>query len=60
MNEWISVKERLPDNGEVVLVCDEHELILMAEHYSYGWVSNPLFVKIKVTHWMPLPEPPKD
>ena len=63
--EWISVEDRLPDNGlERVLVFlrdDDFtkpigENKIDTDRYLDGkWVRWGRFV----THWMPLPEPPK-
>ena len=60
---WIPVSERLPEKEGSVLIFSE--LGGIAEgHYShmYGvWVQYRWNVKgIKVSHWMPLPEPPKE
>lgn len=75
MNEWISVKERLPDDkkdGETVLAVvsgKPHENItlyhaLMTAGYfpREGWVVNeyPEWENPTITHWMPLPEPPEE
>lgn len=59
-DRWIPVTERLPDfNNNVLVVCkypfDESETITLACR-EYG---NEHFWDI-VTHWMPLPEPPKE
>ena len=72
--EWISVKDRLPDNKEYDWVLAQvvedngfmHIPTVMEYRQSkndwfeetYGWLSdhNGAFT---VTHWMPLPEPPK-
>ena len=64
---WISLKERLPDNVEEVLIyCPEFcEKIKQAT-----WCGEDFFVEREdlivepapngyCTHWMPLPEPPK-
>lgn len=81
MTEWISVKDKLPEEGKEVLVI------------AYGWDKNPpcylgclkhtksekswltglesaesdwslwgwSYLRTpKVTHWMPLPDPPKE
>lgn len=75
MSEWISVKERLPDDekdGETVLAVvsgKPHENItlchvLMTAGYfpEEGWVVNeyPEWENPTITHWMPLPEPPEE
>lgn len=69
VQEWVSVKDRLPEEGEYVLcvlkgfnyggkiqVCkfvpaDKFKDKPYFEHFRNGFPS--------VTHWMPLPEPPK-
>ena len=74
VQEWISVKDRLPDNKEYDWVLAQvvedngfmHIPTVMEYRQSkndwfeetYGWISehNGAFT---VTHWMPLPEPPK-
>ena len=66
VNGWISVKDRLPPYGERVLVINE---AYGAEHrytkYNIGvTVRSPhldfTFWGHKVTHWQPLPKPPKE
>ena len=53
---WISVDERLPENGEYVLCVSGAGIIQIAlfdsSVYVYGFYSN------SVTHWQPLPAPP--
>lgn len=51
--KWIKVTDRLPEEGQAVLCYPEY---LPAEYSSY-WLQWSEFY---VTHWMPLPEPPKD
>ena len=69
--EWISVKDRLPDRGQYVLVCctmkvtskiDYVNAVTMAFVCEEGFVDVELDEVITegVTHWMPLPEPPKE
>ena len=51
---WIPVAERLPEIGIVVLVYSEDDGICV-DYYggdSFGYYD--------VTHWMPLPQPPKE
>ena len=63
-SRWIPVAERMPNPGVVVLVYSKlgctyfsHRLYNHVEgkpfciEYSGGW---------EITHWMPLPEPPKE
>lgn len=67
MSEWISVKERLPEKGQNVLVFATSKYIGTEKisidrleegerdsiwFFTHGWFD--------VTHWMPLPEPPKE
>ncbi len=77
--EWISVKDRLPDDDEDVLVYHEYDFHISVGcfcrdniHYyietdgskfytDTGWESEiPWAQKGGVTHWMPLPQPPKE
>jgi hypothetical protein len=60
--KWISVEDRLPAFGEVVLV-QGGVALLRGNGNWYTGMEEPLFTRIinwKVTHWRPLPEPPKE
>ena len=67
--KWIPVTERLPDNiDEEVLVCNEEYeksflgFVTVAIYDGSGWLEcwqREKYVAC-VTHWMPLPEPPKE
>ena len=73
--QWISVKDRLPDVAGMYIVtaCDEwcshgegiwYDTVVVVAEYSSGcwnWNENGTDYDIDdlVTHWMPLPEPPK-
>lgn len=62
MDEWISVIEREPETGGNVLVFDGsfHIAYFRPEqaihHYRYDCDTYD----VTPTHWMPLPEPPKE
>ena len=57
-NEWISVEERLPENSANVLVCHENGYVTTnAWLIGCWWFKNE---RNPITHWMPLPEPPKE
>lgn len=63
-DEWISVKERLPDVDyyDYVLAWDGYNINFL--HYSHRWQQWEDYCSMKkhhwnVTHWMPLPMPPK-
>lgn len=61
--EWISVNDRLPKDGEIVLtVKNKSREIQMYESRRNGWISKKgWFWSVgTVTHWIPLPEPPKE
>ena len=53
VQEWISVAKRLPDIGVEVLVYSEN----FGMHVDY--YDGDEFGYFHVTHWMPLPQPPK-
>lgn len=66
--EWISVKDRLPEEHphrfEYVLVCKDNGVVLEAKFNTKisKFMKRESYVSLNhvVTHWMPLPEPPKD
>lgn len=72
MSEWISVKDRLPEDDERVIIC---ATIIVGDPYATHstvrrGIETTKFISGKdghyfctlanwhVTHWMPLPEPP--
>ena len=62
ISQWISVKDRLPENDVEVMLYDTDCGVVLGwyddeiEDFATEFIS-PLDA---VTHWMPLPEPPKD
>lgn len=65
---WIPVKERLPENIGLYLVIENHWLdgspgIKIAKWNTADWFTadrKSSEITPRVTHWMPLPEPPKE
>lgn len=64
--DWISVKDRLPKDQKSVLIVNGHGVIKMASLWKkksneWVWLFNGEFKYFNdITHWMPLPEPPKE
>lgn len=62
MNEWISVKDRLPSRDEEVLVYTDRYMyvaqILYFEKEVPQWITGSVVFE-GVTHWTALPEGPK-
>ena len=64
MNEWISVKDRLPEDNINVIICFQKRSFDFCslgttkdgERYWHGLES----IEVLITHWMSLPEPPGD
>ena len=61
--KWIPVTERLPEQNTRVIGFMAWKGITAIEYQNENWYSidhlQPL-PNEAVTHWMPLPEPPKD
>ena len=81
MSEWVSVKDRLPENYGIHLVClGENDKRIYGNGVHTAWYysgsknwsfsldtailegkeSSTEIHSIDVTHWQPLPEPPKE
>ena len=59
---WISVEERLPPFGEV-LVCGVGKWVGVCWHHGEGFFEAGSMFQLGndwVTHWMPLPEPTEE
>lgn len=61
--EWISVKDKMPEEDVDVLVridpSNSDQEIFVTSLFCgrfYNWYDQ----EVNVTHWMPLPNPPKD
>lgn len=69
--EWISVDERLPENDVMVIGYTPCDGFMFVGYYNeepkYDWkvwrivtaMRSTKVMKKKVTHWLPLPQPPK-
>lgn len=59
--QWISVEERLPDDGLTVLVAvpGASEPVWLGYYEDRWYWENAEYVRENVTHWMPLPELPR-
>lgn len=55
MSEWISVKDRLPEDGDV-LVFDGISIGILVFENEVFWEDD---YPTHPTHWMPLPDPPR-
>lgn len=57
MNEWISVKDRVPAEGELVIA------VVNGIYGKYvkilGWDIEYFSICRTVTHWMPIPDLPR-
>lgn len=71
MSEWISIKDKLPPEKKIhsiYLVMLLHHVTEACFVFPMHWINGqwfdmhnegPLDLRYEVTHWMPLPEPPK-
>lgn len=64
VNQWISCKDKMPEHGVTVLIYAGNHMIMLAWYdkdmeYFYICDSDYKYNPLDVTHWQPLPEPPK-
>lgn len=59
---WISVMDHLPEAGEVVIVWVKGYLDIAWFDVNHAlWRTDlAIYQEREITHWMPLPEPPKE
>ena len=74
--EWISIEDKLPEDGKEVLVWGKYYFEVPTQAFIYNGVwkgslevtdhmeqcdrdNSRLTSGHRITHWMPLPEPPK-
>ena len=65
MTEWIRCEDRLPEAEQMCLVfipsLDDH--VTMGEFMRPApgfWINRQVYTIFEVTHWAPLPEPPRE
>jgi hypothetical protein len=58
MIEWISVKDRLPENDINVIGCCGDD-VFECSYYDDGAFDDCIGEPIEVSYWMPLPKPPE-
>lgn len=63
-NGWIKCSERMPEIDGYYLCISNHEIKILpyrnGEFYSICFDAVLRSCNSSVTHWMPLPEPPKE
>ena len=57
VQEWISVEDRLPEDGDVVIICTNKNFVYAGELIGDTWFLDNDSWTATVTHWMPLPHP---
>lgn len=62
-SNWISVKDRLPNHGDIVLIVfGANQIVAMARYFQkYGgpnWLDMPGINEYNPNFWMPPPAPP--
>lgn len=74
MPQWISVKDRLPEEGERVLLYNSLEYVSIVMAHWYALSARPFFDHVTIDdihitfalkdnkhlYWMSLPAPPKE
>ena len=57
VQEWISVNDRLPEQGEEAICIAADGDMMIGKYTEWGWMFPCYFEDL--THWMPIPDPPK-
>ena len=57
VQEWVSVKDRLPEQGEEAICIAADGDMMSGKYTEWGWMFPCYFEDL--THWMPIPQPPK-
>jgi hypothetical protein len=57
--EWISVKDRLPENDDTVIIFLTTHKESWVGNYDKRWMVEEVGTVYDVSHWMPMPKAPK-
>lgn len=68
VSKWISCKDKMPEEYKTVLVYEKDYGVMIGElekkffdtRYFIARKSGMILRTTEVTHWQPLPEPPKE
>lgn len=63
MAEWISVNDKLPTTKDDVLMVVDGRIVELGWYGQHSGIWHRAYTDVRVcivTHWMPLPEPPKE
>ena len=63
VQRWIPVTERLPESHNLVVALTTGGDRIVAQRDKYGWLRYGGYECERlrpITHWMPLPDPPKE
>jgi hypothetical protein len=56
---WVSIEYELPEDGETVLITDGVDMCVSSFHRYCDIWKGGYIISTEITHWMPLPQPPK-
>lgn len=61
MSDWISVKDRLPtwQDGEILIYNKDYQKVSVASITTSNRWKGQFAIPKQISHWMPMPEPPK-
>ena len=57
-NGWVSVKDRLPEKNTSVLASTDNGIVFQCLYAYDGWDLREGH-EVNITHWQPMPQPPK-
>ena len=57
-DEWISCEDRLPNNDKEYIISNNLGNMFLAQYWEGNWIFDD-YTFHNITHFMPLPSPPK-